>query len=231
MALDIFELDGMTPETKMSGDKSYITTFYKFGCYQWVYFRDTSVTFPGDKLFLGRYSGKSIDVGHALTAKIQRKNWQQVHRSTYRLLAPDKLVNPDEIKACDELDTTIGKKLYPSTSDKYFESDPEIFTPTLDRYEDDEEHQTDMPVVNDITDEAMENYIGADIMIFHGDTVYQGSVRLRKRDVEGSIISISNSNPILDTQTYEVEFEGGSMSTYYENVIAESMYAKYDVKG
>ena len=29
--LDIFELDGMTPETKMSGETSDITTFCKFG--------------------------------------------------------------------------------------------------------------------------------------------------------------------------------------------------------
>ena len=69
-ALDIFELDGMTPKTKMSGETSDITTFCKFGWYMWVYFRDTSVTFPGDKLVLGRYCGPSIDVGPALTAKI-----------------------------------------------------------------------------------------------------------------------------------------------------------------
>ena len=35
-ALDIFDLDGMTSETNMSGETSEITTFYKFGWYQWV---------------------------------------------------------------------------------------------------------------------------------------------------------------------------------------------------
>ena len=53
-ALDIFELDGMTPKTKMSGEISDITTFYGFGWYQWVYFRDTSMNFPGENLVLGR---------------------------------------------------------------------------------------------------------------------------------------------------------------------------------
>ena len=85
-----------------------------------------------------------------------------------------------------------------------------------------------MPEVDDITPEAMENYIGAEIMISHGDTVAQGSVRRRKRDVEGNTIGRANRNPILDTQAYEVEFEDGSMSTYSENVIAESMYAQCD---
>ena len=70
----------MTPKTKMSGETSDITTFWDFGWYQWVYFRDTSMTFPGDKLVLRRYCVISIDVGPLLTAKILRKNGQQVHR-------------------------------------------------------------------------------------------------------------------------------------------------------
>ena len=76
MALDIFKLDGMTPETNMSGETSDITTLCESGWYQWVYFRGTFVTFPGDKLVLGIYCGPSIDVGPALTAKILIKNEQ-----------------------------------------------------------------------------------------------------------------------------------------------------------
>ena len=93
-ALDIFELYGMTPETNMSGETSNITTFCEFGWYQWVYFRYK---------YLGRYCGPSIDVGTLLIAKILRKNGQQVHRSTYRAPTLDELVNPDEIKARDEI--------------------------------------------------------------------------------------------------------------------------------
>ena len=55
----------------------------------------------------------------------------------------------------------IEEKLGPAASAKYFESDPEIFTPALDWCEDDEEHQTHMPDVDNITPEVMENYIGA----------------------------------------------------------------------
>ena len=81
--LDIFELDGMTAKTKISGETSDITTFCELVWYQWVYYRDTSVTFHGDKLVLGRYCGPSIDVGPALTANILKINGQQFHRSTY----------------------------------------------------------------------------------------------------------------------------------------------------
>ena len=69
------------------------------------------MTFPGDKMVLGRYCGPSIEVGPALTAKIMRKNGPQVHRSTYTPLTPDELVNPNGIKVCDEFKTAIGKNL------------------------------------------------------------------------------------------------------------------------
>ena len=98
-------------------------------------------------------------------------------------------------------------------------------------YEDDEEYQTHMPEVDDITTDATENYIGADIIISHGDTVDKGIVRRRKRNVEGNTIGRGNSNRILDTRVYEVKFEDGSMSTYSANVIAEIMYTQCDEEG
>ena len=82
------------------------------------------MTFPGEKLVLGRYCGPSIDVGTALTAKILRKNGQQVHRFTYRLFTPNELVKHDEIKAYDEFETAIKANLGPAESDKYSYSDP-----------------------------------------------------------------------------------------------------------
>ena len=88
-----------------------------------------------------------------------------------------------------------------------------------------------MTEVDDITPEATENYFGAEIIISNGDTVAQGSVRRRNRDVEGNAIVISNSNPILDTRTYEMEFKDGIMSNYSANVIVESMYAQCDEEG
>ena len=49
--------------------------------------------------------------------------------------------------------------------------------------------------------------------------------------MEGNNIARANSNPILDTRTYEVEFEDGGTSTYSADFIAESMYDKCDEEG
>ena len=120
------------------------------------------MTFPGDKLLLGRYYGPSIDVRPALTAGILIINGQQVHRYTYRALATYELVKPDETKARDDFDTATGEKLGPAAPAKDFESEPEIVTPALDWYEDDEEHKNYMTEVDGITPEAMDNYWGGD---------------------------------------------------------------------
>ena len=40
------------------------------------------MTYPGDRLVLGRYCGPSIDVGSALNAKILINDRKQVQRST-----------------------------------------------------------------------------------------------------------------------------------------------------
>ena len=115
------------------------------------------MTFSGEKLVFGWYRGPSIDVGPALTTKIMRNNGHQVHSSTYRALTPEKLVNPDEIKAHDEFNMAVGEKLGLAVSAENIESDREIVTLTLDWYEDDEDHHTHMPEVDYIKPEAMDN--------------------------------------------------------------------------
>ena len=65
----------------------------------------------------------------------------------------------------------------------------------------------------------------------HGGTLARGRVTERKRDHEGNVIGRSNSNPILDTQEYEVKFEDGDVTKLTANAIAESMYAMCDENG
>ena len=68
-------------------------------------------------------------------------------------------------------------------------------------------------------------------MLPHGGTLARGRVVRRKRDREGNPIGRANANPILDTRSYEVEFEDGDVSELTANTIAESMYAMCDEDG
>ena len=52
--------------------------------------------FPDDMLKLGYYLGLNTDVIPAMTAKILMENVQVLHRSTYRPMTPDELLEKDE---------------------------------------------------------------------------------------------------------------------------------------
>jgi hypothetical protein len=53
----------------------------------------------------------------------------------------------------------------------------------------------------------------------------------RSRDGDGLWTGCRNSNPILDTRQYEVEFFDGSVDTYTANVIVENLATMIDLKG
>ena len=57
------------------------------------------------------------------------------------------------------------------------------------------------------------------------------SVKRRARDAEGELYGTINSNPILDTRSYEVEFPDGDVAEFNANVIAENMFSQYDDAG
>ena len=70
----IYKLDGQVPETLVSGETADISPLALFKWYEWVMFRDTSVTYPDDSTVLGRDLGPVIDIGPAMTRKVQKQN-------------------------------------------------------------------------------------------------------------------------------------------------------------
>ena len=81
------------------------------------------------------------------------------------------------------------------------------------------------------TPEADDNYVNASLMPPRGNTLVCGTVIGRKHDAQGNPIGNANTNPILDSRVYRVEFEGGNMCELTANVIVESMYASCDADG
>ena len=79
-AHNICYFNGETPETIMSGDTLDISQFLKLEWYEWIMLRDLTVSFPEDKIFLGRYLGLSIDIGPATTVKIMNSNGEVLHQ-------------------------------------------------------------------------------------------------------------------------------------------------------
>jgi hypothetical protein len=49
--------------------------------------------------------------------------------------------------------------------------------------------------------------------------------------MHGNVIGVSNPNPILDTQVYDVELPDGSIVEYSAHINAENIYAMCDQEG
>ena len=225
-----FGLQGETPETRVLGVTPDISAFAEFGWYQWVMFRDTSVTYPEDNEVLGRYLGPSFDIGPAMTAKILKANGQVVHRSTLRGLTEEELLSDEHKKLREEYDKGINVKLGERIKEN--EIPEEYDTPSFEAYEDDVDPLQDYsPDREDVDVDAYDRYLNAEVLLPKGDKMVTATVKQRKLNEDGQYIGKANANPILDTRVYEVQFPDGSEAAYSANVIAENMYAQCDSEG
>jgi hypothetical protein len=71
-ALDSYELNGQVPETIVSGQTADISPFVEYSWYDWVKYYDKTASFPNPKELIGRWLGPTVDLGPAMTAKIDR---------------------------------------------------------------------------------------------------------------------------------------------------------------
>ena len=78
-AWDIYQLQGETPETVLSGETSNISQFCELSFYKWVMLCNEPVAFPDENPVLGRFLGIAIDVGPAMTTKILKHNGEVVY--------------------------------------------------------------------------------------------------------------------------------------------------------
>jgi len=88
-----------------------------------------------------------------------------------------------------------------------------------------------MPEVDEVTPEAFDEYLMAEVLLPHGGNVLKAKVVGRKRDADGKEIGTRALNPILDTRKYKVEFPDGSTDVFTANVIAENLFSQVDDEG
>ena len=88
-----------------------------------------------------------------------------------------------------------------------------------------------MPEADDFTPEEYDQYISARVMLPHLGENAIAEVKRRKRDLDGNPIGQRHANPLLDTRTYEIQFEDGSTEEVTANLIAESLWSQCDAEG
>ena len=90
-ANNLFQLQGQNPHMATLGEMADISNLCQFGCYEWVYFRQHTASFPYQKEVLGRCFGPTKDKGNEMAQWILQANGQVVPRRTLRRLRQEEL--------------------------------------------------------------------------------------------------------------------------------------------
>ena len=242
---------GMVPETKLLGDTTDISHLSEFAWYQWVWYipateqprqptdRGAPERDPMENRGLGRYLGPSPTVGERMTGKILSSSGRVISRSSIFPLSAEDEANPtlEERKKewIDSLRNVLKHRANPSSKeedDLMFPIDDEddLFDYYADDTVDEAEHAK--PEAEEIDVNSLDKLLNAQVILSKGDDQVIGRVIGRKRDAQGQLIGHTNdSNPLLSTALYEVEFADGSIEPYTANIIAENIWSQVDDQG
>ena len=86
--------------------------------------------------------------------------------------------------------------------------------------------------ISDAYLEALDEYIRAEIVIPGRDALpVLGKFKKRKRDAYGNLMENKNSNPILDTRIYELEFPDERIEEFAVNDFTKNLFNQADLDG
>jgi hypothetical protein len=129
-------------------------------------------------------------IGPALTAKSPKQNGEVVHRSTYRGLTSEAIVDPVD-QAMENVAESIGEKLGPKACIDGLKDLVIDESPPYEKYKDDD-HDGFMPDPPnkelDATPEVGDNYVNTKVMLPRGHYMTRRKVVQRKHDAEGNPI-------------------------------------------
>jgi hypothetical protein len=129
---------------------------------------------------------------------------------------------------CRVFNESIAHHLGPHATEQDFPA--EDLTPGYDFYDNDHDLDPDHDNL-EMTPEMGDNYLSVEISVPHGKALVKGRVTSCKRDKDGNLVGLANTNPILDTHKYTFTFDDGDETVLNANLIAEAMYAQCDPDG
>jgi hypothetical protein len=180
--------------------------------YQPVWYLDPR-DFPEEKKLLGRWLGPAHRVGQAFCCWIVPKLGQVIGQSTVQPVSEDKRGLDSFKTSLKDFDKSVqdflsrGNTHIPDggvswKADRMYAAINEDINPV--------EQESTMPEANEYTEESFDKYLLAEVVMALGDGKQRAKVTGCKRDTDGNPIGVANSNPILDTHVYTVEFPDGT---------------------
>jgi hypothetical protein len=223
-AHSLFNLHGRTPYELVTGHTPDISEYLDYGWYDTVWYLDQEAAFPDDHRKLAKWLGVAHRVGQALCYYLLLDSGRVIVRSTVQPLSFDDMQSPNVQHAIKQLDHQIETKIVDIKQPNLLQE------PLRDIYEP-IEPEAEKPEIDDYTPETYDAMISADLLLPKGDVLVPAKVIARKHDVQGNPIGRANTNPILDSRVYEVQFPDGHVEEYAANVLLKIFIPKWMQKG
>jgi hypothetical protein len=238
-ASNIFSLNGRTPYKAIYNHTPDISSQCEFDFYEPIWYYEPN-EFPEDKRILGRWLGEAHRTGQAMCYWVLTATGKPIARSTVQPIAEEDMMTEVVKLELQSFDETISLKLTQDADQSedinlpdylgYFDDnilDEQYETPLYESVE----PEATMPEMDDFTLDDFDKYISAEVLLPKGDEMVLGKVIGRKRDIDDNPIGVANSNPILGTHLYEVQFPEGVIEEYSANIIAQNLYSQLDSEG
>lgn len=233
-----FELKGRTPYKVVMNYTPDISEYISYSWFQWCYYYDETTKTKQ----LCRWLGPAHSIGQSFCSYILKENGEFLARSSV-IGIPVEDLNSLELKEQTKafMESVLAKignyrqpEFDPMSPDQLYYSafgdekiDDELVLPYGNEIVDEKVAEVDEAYL-----ESLDNYIGVEVVIpgRNAEPVL-AKIKSRKRDSLGSPIGQADSNPILDTRVYNLEFPDGRIEEYAVNVIAENLFDQADNEG
>lgn len=192
---------------------------------------------------LGRWIGPSHRVGSSLCYWILTAAGKLISNSTVQHVVRTDYQTPEVKTRINEFNNKMTERLSDENFQirtesglNYLEDDPEAKMPYKQAPPEDEYDEHWGPPVYEPqeagdSEEVIDKYIGANIMMdLDTDPVY-GVVTGRATDPSGNELGSHHRNPMLDTREYIVKLPNDTYRRYTANQIAQAMYSQVDSEG
>ena len=241
---------GRTGLERLTGNTTDISEWADFEFYDWCWYWDSTEAEVNPKI--GRWLGVSHRVGSALCYWVLTESGKVIARTTVQHMTTTDL-STDENKAKVEVFTERITKILGDDNYVNEQSELEQFVnedvPSREEvmygnlYPENEGEflgLSEIPEVDDYGrqegmvegEDSYDSYLGVEVWLpGRSEENQMGKVLKRVKGNDGAAVGTSNSNPMLDTSEYEVQFPDGHVEELTANVIAESMFSQVDDEG
>ena len=205
----------------LTGQQTDISALAEIGWYEWVYYRDSEISFPYPVERLGRCLGPCEHKGTVMSQQILNDQVNVLPYQTFFRLTKDEHRSAAESLKRDNFNLIIRSKLGDSMTPHPQPiplDEPAVRTPES------------IPDSDSFT--YFDEYINAELMMAkEGEGMGAARVVRRYLGTDGNVVGSFNHKKMLDSRIYDIMFMDGTVQPLATNRIALSMYEHVDSEG